>query len=224
MKPVVLVADDERDIVSMVSEYLMTEGYEVWEAENGTDALELALKDPDLILLDVMMPGLDGFSICREIREAVQCPILFLSARVEEADRILGLSLGGDDYILKPFSIGELGARIQAHLRRERRRAAPPKRSKYGNIWIDYASREAGYGDTAIGLARKEYEILELLTLNPGLTFSRERMYERIWGYDAEGDAQAVTEHIKRLRAKLADSGEEQRIETVWGVGYRWRK
>lgn len=226
MKDCILIADDEQDIVALLTDFLTGEGYEVRAALNGRDALRLAelAPEPSLILLDVMMPELDGFSVCREIRGRVSCPILFLTARVEEADQVLGFSLGGDDYVLKPFGIVELGARIKAHLRRERRRGGSGEnRVFFDGLWIDYAARLAGSGDTELALARKEYEVLELLSLHAGQTFSRERIYERIWGYDAEGDTQAVTEHVKRLRAKLALVQQEHHVETVWGVGYRWR-
>ncbi|ASA25862.1 response regulator transcription factor [Paenibacillus donghaensis] len=225
MKETILIVDDEQDIVTMLQEFLLEEGYEVWTAGDGRAALLLADRKPgpDLILLDVMMPGMDGFSVCREIRDRVGCPILFLTARVEEADHVLGLSLGGDDYILKPFNISELAARISAHLRRERRKTSHSSRVYCGKMWIDYAARLVGCGTAELPLARKEYEVLELLSLHAGQVFSRERIYERVWGYDAAGDPQAVTEHVKRLRGKLAQIEEESHVETVWGVGYRWR-
>lgn len=223
MKEIILIAEDEPDIASMLEEYLTEEGYEIWVAQDGKQALALSDNQPHLILLDVMLPGMDGFAVCREIRDRVSCPIVFLTARVEEADRILGLSLGGDDYILKPFSITELGARVKAHLRREHRKTEST-RVRFGSIWIDYTARRVGNGDIELPLARKEYEILELLSLHAGQAFSREHIYERIWGYDADGDLQAVTEHIKRLRGKLGQIEEDGRVETVWGVGYRWRK
>ncbi|MCL6458772.1 MAG: response regulator transcription factor [Gorillibacterium sp.] len=224
MKDRILIVDDEQDIVTMLEVFLSGEGYEVSTATNGKEALSLAEQQPppSLILLDIMMPEMDGFAVCRNIRERVSCPILFLTARVEQADHILGFSLGGDDYILKPFNITELGARIQAHLRRERRKVES-KRVYFDNIWIDYAARLVGCREAELPLARKEYEVLELLSLHAGQAFSRERIYERVWGYDAEGDSQAVTEHIKRLRAKLAQVDQEAHVETVWGVGYRWR-
>lgn len=224
MKETILIVDDEQDIVTMLQEFLLDEGYEVWTAGDGREALLLADRkpEPDLILLDVMMPGMDGFAVCREIRERVGCPILFLTARVEEADHVLGLSLGGDDYILKPFNIAELAARIRAHLRREHRKTSS-SRVYYGKMWIDYAARLVGCGTAELPLARKEYEVLELLSLHAGQVFSRERIYERVWGYDAAGDPQAVTEHVKRLRGKLAQIEAESHVETVWGVGYRWR-
>jgi DNA-binding response OmpR family regulator len=225
MREKILAADDEPEILNIISRYLTKEGYEVLTAENGLRAMELVESKPDLIILDIMMPGLDGLSVCRSVREVVTCPILFLTARVSEAEKIMGFSAGADDYIVKPFGIQELGARVDAHLRRENRKANISRRKSFGLLWIDYTAHQIGYEDKLIEFARKEYEIVELLSLNSGQIFSRERIYERIWGYDAEGDAGgAVTEHVKRIRQKLGEYGQSGLIETVWGVGYRWRK
>jgi DNA-binding response OmpR family regulator len=224
MREKILVADDEPEILNIISRYLTKEGYEVLTAENGLKAMELIENKPDLIILDIMMPGLDGLSVCQSIREIVNCPILFLTARVSEADKITGFSAGADDYIVKPFSIQELGARVAAHLRRENRKANVSQRKSFGRLWIDYTAHQIGFEDKTIEFARKEYEIIELLSLHSGQIFSRERIYERIWGYDAEGDDSAVTEHVKRIRQKLGEYGQSGLIETVWGVGYRWRK
>lgn len=224
MREKIVIADDEPGIVAFVKQYLEGQGFEVLTAGDGNQALELAAEKPDLILLDIMMPGMDGLSVCRAIREMVSCPILFLTAKVEEADRVMGFSAGADDYIIKPFSIKELGARVEAHLRREKRKRTQSSRVCFGRLWVDYAGHRVGFENEEIPLARKEYEIIELLSLHAGQVFSRERIYERIWGYDAEGSDSAVTEHIKRLRTKLSQYNQADRIETVWGVGYRWQK
>lgn len=218
----ILVADDEPGIVSFIKKYLEHEGYEVLTAGNGKKAIELSSQHPDLILLDIMMPGLDGLSVCREIRDEVDCPIVFITAKVEEADRVLGFSAGADDYIVKPFGIAELTARVNAHLRRERRmRGLVPRRS-FGAITIDYQKRSLWCCEVEINLPRKEYEVLELLSLHPGQTFSRGQIFENIWGLDNESDDSVVYEQVKRLRARLAEYTTDNLIETVWGVGYRW--
>lgn len=224
MREKILIADDEPQIVTIVKQFLDSEGYEVLTAFDGNGALSLVQQKPDLIILDIMMPGVDGLSVCKAIREIVTCPILFLTARVDEADRVLGFSAGADDYMVKPFSLAELGARVNAHLRRENRKANISRRKSFGRLWIDFTTHQIGFEDKSIDFARKEYEIIELLSLHPGQVFSRERIYERIWGYGAEGDDSAVTEHIKRIRQKLGEFGQSEQIETVWGVGYRWRK
>lgn len=224
MRERILIADDEPQIISIIKQYLENENYEVLTAIDGNEALSFIQQKPDLIILDIMMPGVDGLSVCRAIREIVTCPILFLSARVDETDRVLGFSTGADDYIVKPFSLAELGARVSAHLRRENRKANISQRRSFGRLWIDFTIHQIGFEDKIIDFARKEYEIIELLSLHSGQVFSRERIYERIWGYAAEGDDSAVTEHIKRIRQKLGEFGQSEQIETVWGVGYRWIK
>lgn len=220
----ILVADDEFGIVSFIKDYFESEGYEVLTAADGREAVEKAGQSPDIILLDIMMPAMDGIEVCRSIRQRVDCPIILLTARVEDADKILGFGAGADDYVMKPFSIYELGARVNAHLRREKRRMQPLKQRSFCRLSIDYGGRTIRYDNHEIPFARKEYDIIELLSLNAGQVFSRERIYERVWGYDAEGDDTAVTEHIKRIRLKLVQYTDRTFIETVWGVGYKWVK
>ena len=220
----ILVADDEKDVVSLLRDYLELSGYCVYTAYNGVEAVEAASNAPDLILLDVNMPEMDGFEVCSRLREHINCPILFLTARVEDSDKINGFAAGGDDYIIKPFSLDELGARIAAHIRREQRSAAPSNVRFFGNIVINYTERTVSKGDERIDLTKKEYGIVELLSLNMGQVFDKERIYEKIWGYDAEGNSSVVAEHIRRLRAKLAKYGEDRHIGTVWGMGYKWVK
>ncbi|MDE7253764.1 MAG: response regulator transcription factor [Acetatifactor sp.] len=220
----VLVVDDEKDVVSLLKDYFELSGYEVCVAYNGQEAMDKLSFYPDIILLDVNMPGMDGVALCSTIRDYVPCPILFLTAKIEDSDKIRGFAAGGDDYILKPFSIEELGARVAAHIRREHRNVAAENVRLWGRLAIDYAAKTVKVQGALIAFAKKEFEIIELLSLNPGQVFDRERIYERIWGYDAEGDADVVTEHVRRARAKLREYGEDYHLETVWGMGYKWVK
>lgn len=220
----ILVADDEKDVVELLRDYFEPEGYCVYTAYNGIQAIEAASNSPDIILLDVNMPGADGFEVCSRIREYVSCPILFLTARIEDEDKIKGFAAGGDDYIIKPFSLDELGARVAAHIRREHRVSAVKNVRFFGSTVIDYTEKTVSVGENEIELANKEFRIIELLSLNTGQVFDKERIYEKIWGYDAEGDSSVIAEHIRRIRAKLGKYGEEKHIVTVWGVGYKWVK
>ena len=218
----ILIADDEPDIVGMLKCFFEGKDYLVLTAENGREALNQAARNPDIILLDINMPGLDGLEVCRRIRDLVACPILFLTARIEDADKVNGFAAGGDDYIVKPFSLLELEARVQAHLRREERRRLETRIRFSGDLSIDYGSRTIYIGDPSIPLAKKEFDIAALLSQNAGQVFDRERIYERVWGYDSEGDSSVVAEHIRRLRMKLAAYTDQTYIETVWGCGYKW--
>lgn len=220
----ILVADDEQNIVSLLKDYFEMNGYLVLTAYNGAEAMEKAAQNPDIILLDVNMPDGDGLEVCQKIRDHVSCPILFLTARIEDSDKINGFAAGGDDYILKPFSIDELGARVAAHIRRDHRIKAQANVRFFGGLTIDYTAKTVMAGETVLELAKKEYQIVELLSLNCGQVFDKERIYEKIWGYDAEGDSAVIAEHIRRIRAKLGKFGEEYHVETVWGMGYRWVK
>lgn len=224
MQDTILIVDDETDIVEMLRDYFIYNGYEVMTALSGEEAVLKAERLPDLILLDINMPGMDGLEVCRLIRYFVSCPILFLTARIEEQDKIQGFGIGGDDYIVKPFSIDELGARVEAHLRREKRQRGAAT-VKFGNqVVIDYSGRRLYFQGEAVSLAKKEFDIIELLSLHTGQVFGKERIYELVWGYDSEGDSSVVAEHIRRIRAKLQAAGAENCIETVWGVGYKWKK
>ena len=219
-----LVVDDEEDIVNMLRDLFTMKGYQVLTALGGEQALELCERGPDLILLDVNMPDIDGFSLCRRVRDFVACPILFLTARIEDADKVQGFAAGGDDYILKPFSSSELLARVQAHLRREERRREETHVRFDGGLTIDYGQRCAYQNGEPLKLAKKEFDIVELLSMHPSQVFDRERIYESVWGWEGEGDSAVVAEHIRRIRAKFSAAGCGDRIETVWGVGYKWKK
>ena len=224
MKNKILIADDDTELLKMLKQFFEIKNYEVMTAKNGAKALEMTQMQPDLILLDVNMPDLDGMEVCRRIRDKVSCPILFLTARVEEEDRVKGLLLGGDDYILKPFSLKELEARIISHLKREERRRGESKYRIYGELVIDYREKTVQVKDTYLELTRLEYGIVEFLSENPGQVFDRERIYERVCGYDGEGDSRVVTELVRRIRNKLKEHTGQEYIETVWGMGYRWIK
>ncbi|MDE6420737.1 MAG: response regulator transcription factor [Lachnospiraceae bacterium] len=224
MKDKILIVDDEADIVTMLKQYFEWNGYDVLTAANGLEAVANAGKQPDLILLDINMPGIDGMEVCTRIRNFVSCPILFLTARIDEADKIKGFGIGADDYIVKPFSIDELGARVSAHLRRERRTKESAKVHFDDRLAIDYTERCLYYDSHPIPLAKKEFDIIELLSRHRGQVFGKERIYELVWDYDSEGESSVVAEHVRRIRAKFKDAGVKQYIETVWGMGYRWAK
>jgi len=224
MSNTILIVDDEADIVSTLADYFLYNDYNVMTATNGMEAIEKAGKQPDLILLDINMPDLDGLEVCARIRGFVSCPILFLTARVEDSDKIKGFGMGGDDYIVKPFSLDELGARVAAHIRREHRRGETPKVRFDDKLSIDYTERRLYFDNEEISLAKKEFDIIELLSNHPGQIFSKERIYELVWGYDSEGESSVVAEHIRRIRTKLATTGTKSYVETVWGVGYKWAK
>ena len=218
----ILIADDEPDVVSLVKDYFELNGYLVITAKNGSEAVEQASKQPDIILLDINMPEADGLEVCRRIRDYVSCPIVFLTARIEDSDKVSGFAAGGDDYIIKPFSLDELGARVAAHIRRDNRSSSKRDILLCGSLSVDYGNMTVTSGGEDISLAKKEFQILELLSRNSGQVYDKERIYEKVWGYDADGDSSVVAEHIRRLRAKLAKHGEESHIETVWGMGYKW--
>ena len=215
-----MIVDDEPGIVDVVQRYFALSGYEVIAAQSGEEALKKISCRPDLILLDINMPGLNGLEVCARIRAHVSCPILFLTARIERSDKIVGFQAGGDDYIVKPFDMEVLGARVEAHLRREQR--TPHARLRRGELDFDLGERAVYWKDTPLKLTKGEYAICEYLAMHPGQTFSKEQLYEAAFGYDGEADASAVTDHIKNIRAKLRPAGESP-IETVWGVGYKWK-
>ena len=221
-KPLVLIVDDERDIADMLKSSFEMSGYLATVAFDGVSALEKAKRSPDIILLDVGLPDIDGFSICRMLRDVHTCPIMFLTARVEDADAIDGFAAGADDYVTKPFSLEVLGARVKSQLARgERAKRASAVRID-DTLSIDYAAMTVRVCGKQVRLARKEYEICTLLSKYAGQVFDRDMIYERVWG--AEGDSSVVTEHVRRLRRALAAAGaEKDYIKTVWGVGYTWQ-
>ena len=221
----VLICDDQPDIVNALKIYLTPEGYNLFEAFTGTQAVEIAKNnDIHLILLDVMMPGEDGFAVCRRIRSLTEAPILFLSARTDEAAVLEGLGIGADDFLSKPFRVAELRARVAAHLRRQSR--TPAHRMVRSGVAFDLTARSAAVEGKALPLTRSEYAICEYLALHAGQTFTKEQIYEAVFGIDGTADDTAVTQHIKNIRAKLRAAGvpePEKLLNTVWGVGYRWK-
>lgn len=221
MKRKILIVDDEYGIVDMMKSYFEAQ-YEVLTAAGGREALEKAARNPDLILLDINMSDMDGLEVCRRIREYVSCPILFLTARVEATDKIIGFRAGADDYIVKPFDLEELGARVEAHLRRENRRGKCMAVRFFGDLVIDYPARTVVVNGGPLALSKREFDIVELLSLNEGQVFGRERIYETVWGIDGEGSSDTVMEHIRKIRAKLGAHTLHNYIETVWGCGYKW--
>lgn len=216
----ILAVDDDSEILLLMKRALEKEGYEVDTVEDPERLDMDALNRYQLILLDVMMPGTDGFTLCRQIRELVDCPILFVTAKTEEKDLMYGLGIGGDDYIVKPFGIGELRARVAAHLRRENREKR--KLLRMGELAFSLQAKQLLYQDRELALTKSEYAICEFLALNRGCVFSKEQIYEHVFGYDGEADSSAITEHVKNIRAKLQKCGQTP-IETVWGIGYRWK-
>lgn len=224
MKEKIMIVDDEPDIVSMLQDYFAMNGYRTITAVNGRQAMECVEKMPDIILLDINLPDMDGMEICQRIRDFVSCPILFLTARVEDSDKVKGFGVGADDYIVKPFSMEELGARVAAHLRREHRRRESAKVRLDNQLAIDYTERGLYYDGRPIPLAKKEFDIVELLSRHIGQVFGKERIYELIWSFDSDGDASVVAEHIRRIRAKFSNADMPDYIETVWSVGYKWKK
>ena len=224
MTQTIMVVDDETEILDMLKRYFSLEGYHVITATGGKEALQKLSKQPDLILLDINMPDMDGLSLCKSIRNFVSCPILFLTANAEDSDKIKGFGAGGDDYIVKPFSIDELGARVSAHLRRESRIQTKSSVLFDKKLAIDYLERAVYWNGNEIPLLKKEFDIIEVLSQNPGQVFDRERLYEAAWGLDGSGNNTVVAEHIRKIRAKFTAAGAKQYIKTVWGVGYKWEK
>ena len=226
----ILIIDDEKDLVSLLDKKLRLKGHEVLTANNGKAGIELISKQPDLIILDIMMPEINGFEVCRMIRDDVICPIIFLSAKQSEMDKIKGFNLGGDDYITKPFGLRELMARIEANLRREQRSQyinTEQKRVKlyFGELSLDIRERTVKIMNYEIPLTKKEYDIVELLAIHAGQVFTKEQIYEKVWGYDGMGNNTTVIERIKKVRAKFAAvSPSVQYISTIWGIGYKWNK
>lgn len=220
----ILMIDDDAELLKMLKRYFEIKKYEIITAENGLEGLNKIKLQPDIILLDVNMPNIDGIELCRRIRDKVACPVLFLTARVDEQDVVNGLSSGGDDYILKPFSLKELDARITAHLKRETRRREKTECCFWGELSIDYKAKAVQIHTDDLELTKLEYKIIEFLSMNPGMVFDKDRIYEKVCGYNAEGDSRVITELIRRIRKKFRQYTENEYIETIWGMGYRWKK
>ncbi len=228
MKHKILIIDDDRDVLQMLRDFFEILRYQVFIAVSGQEGIERLDINPDIILLDVNMPEMDGFEVCKKIRNQVDVPILFLTAKTEERERIQGLMVGGDDYILKPFSIEELQARVEAHLRREERGAFKKNVRNVDGLQFDYDKQTIELNGMAEKFTKTEFEILELFIEYRGQTFDKERIYEKLWGFDKDGDSAIITEHVRRIRGKIkklyVNNNVEPKdvIQTVWGVGYRW--
>ncbi|WP_053961094.1 response regulator [Sulfobacillus thermosulfidooxidans] len=226
----VLVVDDEKAIVELVAYNLRREGFDVLTEYDGQQGLKRALQDkPDLVVLDVMLPGLSGLDVCRSIRHETDIPVIMLTARKDELDRILGLELGADDYVTKPFSPRELVARVKAILRRVKRPAdkdtTEPEVVEHYGLKIEFDKREVLLDGTPLPLTFTEFELLSILAKNPGRAFTRDDLLVKVWGQDFFGDARTVDVHIRHLREKLQEDLQSPRfIETVRGVGYRFKE
>jgi DNA-binding response OmpR family regulator len=219
----VLVVDDEAHIVELARLYLSREGYEVEGVEDGAQALaRFTQVKPDLVVLDIMLPGVDGLTICKEIRKQSQVPIIMLTARDEVTDKVVGLEVGADDYLTKPFHPQELVARAKALLRRARVEPDQPKLIRAGKLEVDLERHEVRLGDAKVQLRPKEFDLLALLARHPGRVFQRSELLDLVWGYDFPGYTRTVDVHVQQLREKLAAAQiTDPSIQTVWGVGYR---
>ena len=220
MKYKILVVDDDKELVKMLCSYFNMKQYETITATDGMEVLNKIKMKPDIILLDINMPRMDGIEVCRLIRSKVLCPILFLTARVDEDDKINGLLSGGDDYITKPFRIQELRARVAAHLRREKREHHSTL-SFEPDIRFDLSAKVLYVSEQPVPLTKSEYSICEYLAKNRGQVFTKEQIYEAVFGFDGIGDNSTISTHIKNIRAKL-EHFKISPISTVWGIGYKW--
>ena len=225
----ILIVEDEKDIAELEKDYLELSGFEVEIATDGTTGLDKALKeDYDLYILDLMLPGVDGFEICKRIRDVKDTPILMVSAKKDDIDKIRGLGLGADDYVTKPFSPSELVARVKAHLARYDRligsQAQKNEVIQIRGLKIDRTARRVWVNGEEKQFTTKEFDLLTFLAENPNHVFSKDELFRRIWNMDSVGDIATVTVHIKKIREKIEfDTSHPQYIETIWGVGYRFR-
>jgi DNA-binding response OmpR family regulator len=221
----VLVVDDEPIVRDVVTRYLRRDGFETLEAATGEEARDLfQSRSPALVVLDVMLPGANGLDLCHWIRTTSSVPVILLTARGDEADRIVGLELGADDYVTKPFSPRELAVRVRNVLRRSAGSPHTARRLRFGPIAIDGAAREVTRDGDRLSLTAREFDLLWFLATHPSRVFSRNQLMSRVWGYEAAVDTGTVTVHIRRLREKVeADPAHPRHLETVWGVGYRFR-
>ncbi|SFL31160.1 DNA-binding response regulator, OmpR family, contains REC and winged-helix (wHTH) domain [Paenibacillus sp. 1_12] len=225
----ILIIEDELSIAELERDYLEIDGFKVDMENRGDTGLQRALEESyDLIILDIMLPKIDGFEICRKIRSVQDTPILMVSAKKEDIDKIRGLGLGADDYIIKPFSPSELVARVKAHLNRyERlmgRRETSNQEIRIRGLVIDKSSRRVTVNDQEVVFTTKEFDLLTYLAANPNRVFSKDQLFEQLWGMDSMGDIATVTVHIRKVREKVElDPSNPQYIETVWGAGYRFK-
>jgi DNA-binding response OmpR family regulator len=224
----ILIIEDEKALSSLLTDYLSADGFDVESRPEGTSGLQAALTGGfDLVLLDLMLPGMDGFEVCRALRAENDVPVLILSARREDGDKIRGLGLGADDYVVKPFSPAELVARVKSHLARYERLTGRARADRWisdGGLEVNVEARRVKRADIEVSLTAKEFDLLLLFIRNPDRAFTRDEIYSRIWGDDLYVDPSNIAVHVRRLREKIEDDPSQPRhIETVWGVGYRWR-
>lgn len=215
----ILVVDDEKGILDLIGNTLSKSGHYVKKIDNPEKVFAENLNFYHLIILDIMMPGIDGFQLCAKIRGQVDSPILFLTAKTAEVDIIKGLGLGADDYLTKPFGVQELRARVNAHIRREQREKV--NAVHIGNVRFLLSAKECFVQEKKVPLTKSEYEISEFLALHHGQIFSKDQLFEAVFGFDKESNVSTIVEHIKNIRAKFKQFGEEP-IKTVWGIGYKW--
>ena len=223
-KQKILIVDDDLHIAELISLYMMKDGYETEEVYDGREAIRKAESfQPDLILLDLMLPGMDGYQVCTQIRKTSRVPIIMLTAKGETFDKVLGLELGADDYIVKPFDPKELVARVKAVLRRyePKQEEADKNLLKFDRLEINLSNYSVSYEGKTLDFPPKEFELLSFLAQNPNRVFTREQLLDRIWGYEYVGDTRTVDVHVKRIREKL-NSEDEWGIRTVWSVGYKF--
>lgn len=227
MSPKILVADDEQNIVRLLRLYLRNEGFDVVAAADGRQALDrFAQEAPDLVLLDLMMPELSGLEVCTEIRKHSDVPVIMLTARSDDVDKIVGLEMGADDYVTKPFNPREVVARVKASLRRRNwdrvageAGANDPTPVTIGNVTLDPGSRDVRVADSRVRLRQREFDLLEAFLRHPGIVLDRERLLRLVWGQEYEGDTRTIDVHVAWLREKLREA--DAKIETVWGIGYK---
>lgn len=224
MNPKILIIDDEEMLTDLLFQHFSDKGFECFVANSGQEGINMLNKKPDIILLDINMPDMDGLTLCKNIREYVVCPIIFLTAQVTEQDKINGLRIGGDDYITKPFSLLELSARVEAHLRRDLRSKESSDVLYSNGLIVNMSERKVLYENKEIAFSKTEFDIIEFLISNGNQIFDRERIYEAVWGFEAEGDSSVVKEHIRKIRTKFYKVTNQEFIETVWGIGYKWIK
>ena len=223
MKTKIMVVDDDPNIRELVRLYLEKEGFEVTCAERGDEAVKMfRASPPNLMLLDVMLPGMDGWQVCREVRKISNIPIIMLTAKDETFDKVLGLELGADDYIVKPFDMKELVARIKAVIRRFQVAEAPEKELVFPGLTINISQYTVTYMGKPLEMPPREIELLYFLASHPGMVFTREQLLEQVWGYDYFGDSRTVDVHVKRLREKVENVSDQWALKTVWGVGYKF--
>ncbi len=223
IKSKVLIVDDDRNICELIGLYLQKEGFEVLYAYNGIHAVEaFKMQTPSLVVLDIMLPGIDGWQVCREIRKVSSIPIIMLTAKGETFDKVLGLELGADDYMVKPFEPKELVARIKAVLRRYEHKDVDTQEVVFPNLIVNKSNYTIRLKGNLIELPPKELELLFFLASNPNKVFTREQLLEHVWGFDFYGDSRTVDVHVKRVREKIDLEGQPWQLKTVWGVGYKF--